>query len=159
MEALVKEAVVERKKVWREEGMTLIEIMIVIAILGLMAGVAGVAVMRNLQDARIQTAHTQIKNFDGALKLYNRDCGKYPKTAEGLQSLIAKPASCPRWKPYLDDNVTSIPLDPWGNSYEYFHPGTHGHNLEIISRGPDGELNTADDVVSWGDGVAGTPQG
>jgi general secretion pathway protein G len=131
----------------RQEGMTLIEIMIVIAILGLLASIIGVAVMKNLQEARIGTAQTQIKDFESALQLYNRDCGKYPGTAAGLSALVANPGSCPRWKGYLASNT--IPNDPWGNPYEYFFPGTHGQEMEIISKGPDGELNTQDDVVSW----------
>lgn len=149
MDALKNAAVVNERSVAREDGMTLIEIMIVIAILGMMAGIAGVALIKNLQEARNQTALTQIRNLESALKLYNRDCGKYPGTAGGLNDLIVKPAACPRWKGYLDDNVSSIPLDPWGEPYEYFHPGTHGHEVEIISKGKDGDLNTADDIVSW----------
>lgn len=132
----------------RSAGMTLIEIMIVIAILGLLAGIIGVGVMRSLEDARAQTALTQIKAFESALQLYNRDCGKYPGTQVGLTALIQNPGNCPRWKPgYLGGNT--IPPDPWGNSYEYFSPGTHGNEVEIISKGKDGELGTGDDVVSW----------
>ena len=127
--------------------MTLIEIMIVIAILGLLASIVGVAVIGRLQEGRIGAAQTQIKSFESAMQLYNRDCGKYPGTADGLNALISKPANCNRWKPYLTQS--SIPLDPWGNPYEYFHPGTHGQELEIISKGPDGTLNTQDDVVNW----------
>lgn len=133
--------------------MTLIEIMIVIAILGLLAAIVGVNVMGNLEEGRRQTAQTQIKSFETALKLYNRDCAKYPSTAEGLNSLIAKPASCARWKPYMEG--TTIPNDPWGNPYEYFHPGTHGQEMEIISKGKDAQLNTQDDVVSWSQEAGG----
>lgn len=139
----------------RHDGMTLIEIMIVIAILGLLAGIVGVNVMGSLEEGRRQSALTQIKNLDSALKLYNRDCAKYPSTAEGLNALVVKPASCQRWKPYMD----TIPNDPWGNPYEYFHPGTHGHEVEIISRGKDGQLNTQDDVVSWNQDPAGQVAG
>lgn len=140
----------------REEGMTLIEIMIVITILGMLAAVITVNVIERLNEARIGTTQDQIGQFKSALQLYNRDCGKYPTTSEGLNALVVK-TSCPRWKPYLSDPV--IPVDPWGNPYEYFSPGTHGHELEIISKGKDGELNTADDVVSWNtDAPAGAGQ-
>lgn len=140
-----------------QSGMTLIEIMIVIAILGLLTSIVGVAVMRNLETGRQGAAQTQIKQFDTALKLYNRDCGKYPSTAEGLNALVSKPGSCPRWKPYLE--VSVIPNDPWGNPYEYFHPGTHGQEVEIISKGKDGSLNTQDDVVSWSTEAGGQVAG
>ena len=137
----------------REEGLTLIEIMIVITILGLLAAVITVNVMGNLEDGRRAAATDQIGQFKTALQLYNRDCGKYPTTAEGLNALITK-TSCPRWKPYMSEST--IPADPWGNAYEYFSPGTHGHEIEIVSKGKDGELNTADDVVSW-NADAGAP--
>ena len=146
-----------RLRTSRHDGMTLIEIMIVISILGLLIAIVGVNVIQNLQEGRIGAAGTQIKSFETAMKLYNRDCGKFPSTAEGLNALITRPGNCPRWKPYLDQQV--IPVDPWGNPYEYFHPGTHGQELEIISKGPDGNLNTQDDVVSWNQEVAGGAAG
>lgn len=141
----------------RQAAMTLIEIMIVIAILGLLAAIVGVNVIGSLQEGRIGAAKSQIKSFETGLKLYNKDCGKYPSTAEGLNGLIAKPGNCPRWKPYLEQST--IPLDPWGNPYEYFFPGTHGQELEIISKGPDQALNTQDDVVSWNQDAGGPGTG
>ena len=144
-------------RIARDAGMTLIEIMIVIAILGMLTAVVGVAVIRNLNDGRIGAAQTQMAGFKTALVLYNRDCGKYPSTAEGLNALITKPGSCPRWKPYMDQQV--IPNDPWGNPYEYFYPGTHGQEIEIISKGADGQLNTQDDVVSWNQDAGGNVAG
>lgn len=151
-----------RVRTARQDGMTLIEIMIVVAILGLLAAIVGINVIGQLQEGRIGAAKSQIKSFETGLKLYNRDCGKYPSTAEGLNALITKPGSCARWKPYLDQQT--IPLDPWSNPYEYFYPGTHGQEIEIISKGPDGSLNTQDDVVSWnqdagGQGVPGGGNG
>src|SRR5438445_3871161 len=91
------------RSVRRQEGMTLIEIMIVVAILGLMAGLIGVAVFSALKDARRQAAQTQIGSFKGALALYSRDCGKFPSTAQGLQALVQNPGTCPRWKGYLGE--------------------------------------------------------
>lgn len=139
----------------RQDGMTLIEIMIVIAILGLLAAIVGVNVMQSLTDGRIGAAQTQIGSFKSALQLYNKDCSRYPSTGDGLNALISKPGNCTRWKPYLEQST--IPLDPWGNPYEYFFPGTHGQEIEIISKGPDGALNTQDDVVSWNQDTAVKP--
>src|SRR5688500_1366213 len=98
----------------RSAGMTLIEIMIVIAILGLLAGIIGVNVVNRFEEARRETARTQISAFKSALTLYNRDCGKYPSTAQGLNVLVQNPGNCSRWKPgYLAGE--SIPADPWDN--------------------------------------------
>ena len=138
---------IRRRLALRDDGMTLIEIMIVIAILGMLAAIVGVGVLKALEGARQGTAQAQIKDLESGLVLYNRDCGKYPSTAQGLQALVVNPGTCPRWKGYLEKN--QIPNDPWGNPYEYFYPGTHGQEMEIISKGKDGELNTADDIVSW----------
>ncbi len=140
-------SILVERRLRSEKGLTLIELMIVLAILGMLITIVGVNVIGNLKEARNQTAQTQIKSFETALKLYNRDCGRYPSTAAGLGDLVQKPASCSRWKKYLDRET--VPADPWGNAYEYYHPGVHGQEMEIISKGADGELNTADDIVSW----------
>ena len=139
----------------RQDGMTLIEIMIVIAIIGLLTAIVGVNVMGAWKTGQEGAAKTQIKSFETALQLYSTDCGRYPSTGDGLNALITKPGNCNRWKPYLKQS--SIPLDPWGNPYEYFYPGTHGQEIEIISKGADGSLNTQDDVVSWNQDAAGGP--
>ena len=145
----------------QEEGLTLIEIMIVISILGLLMAIIGVEVLKYFEEAKVETSRQQIGNLASSLKLYYRDCGKFPSTAEGLGALTTKPASCPRWKKYLD--ADQVPKDAWDNAFEYFNPGTHGHEWEIISKGRDGELNTADDINSWdsnsGTGVAATGAG
>lgn len=130
-----------------DAGMTLIEIMIVVAILGMLIAIVGVNVIGFLNEGRNTAAQAQINSFKTGLQGYNRDCGKYPSTADGLNALVTKPANCARWKNYLAQET--IPVDPWGNAYEYFYPGTHGQEMEIISKGPDGQLNTQDDIVSW----------
>ena len=98
-------------------------------------------------EGRADVAGTQIKDLESALVLYDRDCGSYPTTAQGMKALVENPGTCPRWRGYLAKN--HVPPDPWGNPYRYFYPGTHGHEMEIISAGPDGKLDTEDDVVSW----------
>jgi general secretion pathway protein G len=81
---------------------------------------------------------------------YRMAMGNYPSTAEGLQALIAAPAGKEgRWTgPYLTE--TKLPLDPWGNPYQYAFPGTHNKERpDIWSRGPDGQDGTADDIGNW----------
>ena len=100
-----------------------------------------------LQEAQRMTAHQQIESFQAALALYESDCGSYPTTAQGLDSLVHDPGSCRGWKPYLAEG--EVPKDPWGRAYQYSSPGTRGHDLEIVSLGADGQLGTEDDVTSW----------
>lgn len=137
-----------------EKGFTLIEIMVVIIIIGILAGIVGVNVMERLDDAKQTQAKNQIDAFRTALKLYRLDNGIYPSNDQGLQALVTKPESgtLPRkWREggYLD----RIPKDPWKNDYYYQCPGLHGE-FDIISYGndnePGGDGNNTD-ITSWED--------
>ncbi|MDP8256880.1 MAG: type II secretion system major pseudopilin GspG [Candidatus Alcyoniella australis] len=130
----------------REAGFTLLEVMVVLIIIGLLAGIVGVAVIGRVEDARIQTAQTQIANLKSALDLYRLDNGFYPDTEQTLQVLVAPPTSgrIPmRWKPggYLNSNF--LPLDPWQMDYLYLN---QGGMAVVFSAGADGVPNTEDDV-------------
>jgi len=120
-------------------GFTLIEIMVVLIIIGLLAGIVVPKLMGRTEEAkRIKTA-VQIKNLQSALDLYKLDSGVYPSTDQGLQALVEKPAvgEIPNnWKEggYID----KIPKDPWGNNYVYISPGVHG-DYDLYSYGADGE--------------------
>lgn len=118
-----------------ERGMTLIEIMIVLAIIALVGGVVGVGVFSRLERANMDTAKTQIQSFQSALANYRRDKGKYPAEGEGLSALLKGG--------YIADasgqSISEIPKDPWGRDYQYKVPGPDGKEYEIISLGKDGE--------------------
>ena len=129
-----------------DEGITFLEILVVIAILALLVAGIGISVMPAVARAKVRTAHAQISELQHAVGLHVRNCQHPPTTAEGLAALVIKPESCVAWKPSLRH---SVPRDPWGNRYDYASPGTHGDDAEIRSRGPDGVLDTADDLVSW----------
>jgi general secretion pathway protein G len=110
-------------------GMTLIEIMVVVAILGMIAGVVGVAVMGRFNEAKIQTAQLDIKGFSDGLRLFKLKHSRFPTTAEGLAALYAEN--------YLEGEPKK---DPWGNDYVYVCPGTkHPESYDIISYGGDGK--------------------
>lgn len=133
-------------------GFTLIEVMVVVAILGILAAIVVPKIMGRPDDARIVAAKQDIGAIMQALKLYRLDNATYPSTEQGLQALIAKPASQPvplNWKSggYLD----KIPKDPWGHEYQMLSPGVHGE-IDVFSYGADGQAggegNNAD-IGSW----------
>ena len=126
-------------------GFTLIERRGVFPITPLRAGGVGPAVMARLGGAKSKTAGIQIADLDKALEIFKLDVGRYPSNAEGLQALVAKPASAGGWNgPYLKGG---LPTDPWGNPYRYANPGPGG-GIEILSLGadnaPGGEGENAD---------------
>lgn len=122
------------------KGMTLLEIMIVIAILGLIASVVVVAVMNNFERAKANTAKLKIGEIQKALDLYKIEANDYPDQSEGLKALTSPPGGGP---PYMKD----VPKDPWGQEFVYFNPARGGSNgVEVISKGPDKQEGTADDV-------------
>lgn len=135
-----------------QAGMTLIEIMVVLAIIALIGGVVGVGVMGRLEKAKVETAQNQIRALESALANYKRDNGYYPTTDQGLSALVEKPSAgrVPKFYPsegYLAKK--QVPKDPWKNDYTYHSPGIYGHNYEISSIGPDEEDGTEDDIKSW----------
>lgn len=141
-----------KRKIWQDNGFTLIEIMVVLIIIGLLAGIVVPRLMGRTEEAKRTKAAVQIRNFQSALDLYKLDNGVYPSTDQGMQALVEKPAigEIPRrWKEggYID----KIPKDPWGNNYVYISPGLHGDH-DLYSYGADGEeggeSNDAD-IQSW----------
>lgn len=132
------------KKRDKRGGFTLVELLVVLVILSLIMGLVGPRVLAYLSDARSKSARLQIESLASALDLFYLDTGRYPTTSEGLGALVAKVPNVDRWNgPYL--NQTTLPVDPWGNSYEYRSPGETGP-YEIVSLGADGRKGgTGDD--------------
>jgi general secretion pathway protein G len=135
-----------------ERGVTLIEMLVVVVIIGLFVGLVSVNMFKKADDAKRTAARAQISNFSQALGLYKLDTGSFPSTEQGLQALRVKPDSNANtnWSgPYLPQDV---PLDPWGRPYLYKYPGDHGDEPDLLSLGgdgqPGGEGNNAD-IVSW----------
>jgi len=134
----------------RQRGFTLIELMVVLAIIGVLAALIVPNVLGRADDARMTAARTDVGNLMQALKLYKLDNQRYPSAEQGLKALIAKPTTEPvpgNWKPYLD----KLPSDPWGRPYQYLNPGIKGE-VDVLSFGADGQAggegNNAD-LGSW----------
>ena len=123
------------KKDQRTAGFTLIELMIVIAILGLMAYMVAPRLMGVMGKAKPKIAQADIKSLETALDLLYLDVGRYPTEEEGLKILYQRPDNVPNWAgPY----IKKAPKDPWGRDYVYKFPGEHGA-YDIISYGADGQ--------------------
>lgn len=131
-------------------GFTLVELLVVLAILGLLVALAAPRVMSYLGGARADTARIQIEKLSSVLDLYQLDLGRYPTEQEGLRALVERPSDAGKWNgPYLR-NAESL-LDPWGAPYIYRAPGQHGE-FDLLSLGADGKEGGegADrDVTSW----------
>lgn len=136
----------------RARGFTLIEILVVIVILGILAGLIVPRIMDRPDQARIVAAKADIAAIMNALKLYKLDNGVYPSAEQGLQALVKLPerGEIPRnWKQggYLE----RLPKDPWGTDYQYLNPGLSGE-IDVVSLGADGKPGgegTAADIGSW----------
>lgn len=131
-------------------GMTLIEIMVVVAIIAGITGLIAVNVVGRQEKANIQLTSTQISNVMGALDQYRLDNHRYPSSEQGLDALVHKPSSGTVPKSYPDGGyIKKVPKDAWGQEFSYASPGNHGNKVEVWSAGPDGEEDTEDDVKSW----------
>lgn len=129
-----------------QAGFTLVEMLVVLAIIGLIVGLVGPRVLGYLGDSKIKAARIQIDSFSAALDLYYLDNGRYPSTNDTVGALVQRPSSASAWNgPYLKGGV--LPKDPWGNPYVYRSPGQHGQ-YDLYSLGPDGREGT-NNIVNW----------
>jgi len=139
-----------------DHGFTLIEIMAVVVIIGLLSSVVGFAVFQQIDKARVVAVRAQIDRIESSLELYNMDNGRFPTSEQGLDALIEAPTSAPEPINYQAGGYIKggqLPVDSWGNEYEYESPGTNNSNsYDIWSYGKDGtpggeELNA--DIGNW----------
>ena len=141
---------VERPKVHHKNAFTLLEILVALAIIGLLVGLAVVNLDKIFGGAQVQTAEMFVKQtMKVPLTSYRMHMGDYPTTQEGLQALLNPPAGrADRWRgPYVEGG--KIPLDPWQRPYQYRYPGTHNNSgYDLFSFGPDGQ-ESDDDVRNW----------
>ncbi|GAB4540627.1 MAG: type II secretion system major pseudopilin GspG [Thermodesulfovibrionia bacterium] len=138
----------------RNDGFTLIELMVVIVILGILAAIIAPKLVGRTDDARVTQAKIQIRNLETALKLFKMDNGFYPSTEQGLEALVTEPTIGQIPKNYRKGGYLEqkkLVLDPWGNPYIYICPGTNGE-YDIISYGADGKPGGEGydaDITNW----------
>ena len=137
------------------KGFTLIEILVVLIILSALAAIVAPKFLGRSEDAKRTASAVQIRNIEGAIKLFYLDNGFYPTTEQGLDALVEKPTTGKIPKKYKDGGYLEggkVPLDPWDNAFIYLSPGVHNKEYDIESFGADsedgGEGKDAD-VESW----------
>jgi general secretion pathway protein G len=142
-------ALLKRRLRVRMFAFTLLELLVVVAIIGLLAGYVGPKYFGQLGKAEVKAARAQLDSLEKALDQYRLDVGRYPTSEQGLNALMVQPSGSTRWAgPYLKK---SIPLDPWGKPYLYKSPGEHGE-FDLFSYGKDGSPGGAGedaDITNW----------
>ncbi len=134
----------------RSRGMTLIEILVVLVLIGIVLGIVGGNFIGRGEKAKADAARIEIGQIGQALDLFKLEVGRYPTTQEGLQALITAPTGVANWNgPYW--KKSTVPRDPWNNEYKYASPGQHGP-YDIVSYGADGKEGgdgVDKDITSW----------
>lgn len=132
---------VKKTKAHRMQGFTLIEIIVVVVIIGLLAAVIAPNIFSQVEEARIKKSLSDLRALESALNLYRLDNFIYPSTDQGIQALVTKPSGSPEAKNWRKGGyIPRMPLDPWGNEYQYVSPGASGSEFDLFTFGADGKL-------------------
>lgn len=119
-----------------DSGFTLVEMLVVLAIIGMISALVGPQVMSYLGRAKVDTAKVSLQNLETALDLYRLDVGRYPTEREGLVALVERPSGTDSWSgPYIKKKT--VPDDPWGRPFVYRSPGRNAAAYDLYSKGPD----------------------
>ena len=139
----------KKRNAHKQNGFTLLEIMVVIVILGVLASMIVPNLMGNKDKADRQKVVSDVIALENALDMYRLDNGSYPSTEQGIEALLTEPSGSPEPRNYREDGyIKRLPQDPWGNDYILNNPGEYS-KLDILSVGQDGEEGTDDDIGNW----------
>jgi len=137
-----------RRRIVRAAGFTLVELILVITILGILAGVVAVNVKGTTGRAKERATRTQITNLESAMETFEINMGRYPTTDEGLKALVENPDGSPDWTgPYVKSKT--VPKDSWNHDFVYNPDGERGLYYDLYSLGPDNQEGTDDDIGNW----------
>lgn len=133
----------------KQQGFTLLEVMVVIVILGILASMVVPNLMGSQERANVQKAISDVTALETSMSMYKMDNYKYPSTEQGLEALVEETDIEPLPRRFPEGGyVKRLPNDPWGNEYQLLNPGENS-NVDIFSMGPDGEAGTEDDIGNW----------
>ncbi|GEA51284.1 type II secretion system protein GspG [Vibrio inusitatus NBRC 102082] len=136
----------------KQQGFTLLEVMVVVVILGILASFVVPNLLGNKEKADQQKAITDIVALENVLDMYKLDNSVYPTTDQGLEALVSRPTGSPEPRNYRNDGyIRRLPKDPWGNDYQYLSPGDNG-NIDIFTLGADGQEGgegSSSDIGNW----------
>lgn len=136
---------------YREKGFTLLEVMVVLVILGLLAAVVAPNVLGTQDKGMVKKVKADIAILEQSIDMYKMDNFMFPTTDEGLEALVEKPAARELKNYTVDGYIKRLPMDPWGNPYQYLSPGKHG-KYDVFSLGADGQLGGEgqnQDIGNW----------
>ena len=136
----------------KQRGFTLIEIMVVVVILGVLAALVVPQIMSRPGQAKATAAQSDIKAIAKALDIYKHDNPNYPNTQQGLEALVSKPSGALMRNWNADGYLKRLPVDPWGNAYQYLSPGSRENAYDLFSFGADGRLGGEGlnaDIGNW----------
>jgi general secretion pathway protein G len=144
-------SLLRRSSTGTRSAFTILELLLVLVILAVLAGIVGSRFVGQSQSAKIKAAGTQLQNFKLALGRFEIDMGRYPTSSESLRVLVEKPGgqNAKAWQgPYLDGDA--VPKDQWENAWNYRQPGQHNpEGYDLWSNGPDGAEGGSDDISNW----------
>lgn len=136
-------------RIRKQQGFTLLEIMVVIVILGILASMVVPNLLGSQERANVQKAVSDITALESSLTMYKLDNYNFPSSEQGLEALVTQTDVEPLPRRFPEDGyIKRLPNDPWGNDYQLLNPGEQG-KMDVFSMGPDGEVGSEDDIGNW----------